>query len=75
MILHNFLSDQHVLGDVKSHPTGKSTILIYDYCPVVWFHYRIVIFSAPPRLIAQPGIVEHRPFQRRAGWQALDFLG
>ena len=26
-------------------------------------------------LIAQAGIVQHRPFQSRAGWQALDFVG
>jgi len=30
---------------------------------------------ASPRLIAQPGIVQHRPFERRAGRQALDFIG
>jgi hypothetical protein len=27
------------------------------------------------RLIAEPGIVQHRPLQRRAGRQALDLLG
>jgi hypothetical protein len=26
-------------------------------------------------LIAQPAVVQHRPFQSRAGWQALDFVG
>ena len=31
--------------------------------------------STSPRLIAQAGIVQHRPFQRCAGRQALDFLG
>ncbi len=28
-----------------------------------------------PRLIAQPGIVRYRPFERRAAWQALDLVG
>lgn len=31
--------------------------------------------SARLRLSAQPGIVQHRLFQRRAGRQTLDFVG
>ena len=27
------------------------------------------------RLIAAPSTIQHRPFERRAGWQALDFIG
>lgn len=30
---------------------------------------------ACPRLVAQAGVIQHRPFQRRALWQALDFGG
>jgi hypothetical protein len=84
------LGDQHRFGASQIDQTPEAVLcvlrrhashgLALAFLQTTYGHFSLFIkvtLDGPtgPRLIAQLGMVLHRPLQRRAGWQALDFIG